>query len=182
MYTREEEAIHFVFKAFNNMKRIKEDIPLAFHSISVAAMLKKENCDEDIVLTGLLHDIIEDSDYTYKDLKDKFGSNIAENVLMLSEKTEITDFKERKKEFILRLESAPKNIIIVEIADKLQNLLSDYELYKKEGKEALKNLNITYKMNKWYYLEMLKLFENKVESNNNLLNRYKEIINIYFKD
>ena len=35
MYSKLEEIIHFVFKAFEGKKRIKEDIDLAFHSISV---------------------------------------------------------------------------------------------------------------------------------------------------
>ena len=182
MYTIEEEAIHFVFKAFNNMKRKKEDISLAFHSISVATILLNKKYDKEIVLTGLLHDIIEDSEYTYNDLKEKFGEKIADNVSMLSENTNIKDYQERKLEFIERLNNSPEYIIIVEIADKLQNLLSDYELFQKEGKKALATRKTTYEMSKWFYLEMLKLFENKIEGENNLLNRYKEMVNIYFKD
>lgn len=181
MYTELESAIHFVFIAFNNKKRIKEDINVAFHSITVATMLKEEQCDYDTVLTGLLHDIIEDTNYTYEDLKHRFGKKIADNVLMISENKKITDFKLRKQEFIDRLCKVPDNIIKVEIADKLHNLLSDYELYKKEGKNALATLNTTYEMNKWYYLELLKVFENRI-TNSKLLDRYKEIVNIYFNN
>lgn len=181
MYTELEEAIHFVFLAFNNQKRIKEDINLTFHSISVATMLLEEKCDYDTILIGLLHDILEDTNYTYNDLKNKFGIKVADNVLLLSEKNEISDFKTRKKEFITRISEAADNIILVEIADKLHNLLSDYELYQKNGQNALATLNTTYEMNKWYYLEMLKLFERRI-TNSNLLNRYKAIVNIYFKD
>lgn len=181
MYTELEEAIHFVFMKFNGKKRIKEDIPLVFHSISVATMLLEEKCDYETVLSGLLHDTIEDSDTTYEELKNKYGGKIADNVLWLSEKQEIKDFKERKKEFISRIGKAPTNVILVEIADKLQNLLSDYHLYEKDGKEALATLSTTYEMNKWFYLEMLNLFENKI-TNSKLLDRYKEIVNIYFNN
>lgn len=181
MYTELEEAIHFVFLAFNNKKRLKEDINLAFHSVSVATMLLEEKCDYNTILAGLLHDIIEDTDYTYEDLKIKFGIKIADAVLMVSEKIEIIDYKMRKEEFINRISKAPDNIILIEIADKLQNLLSDYELYQKDGKKALATLNITYDMNKWYYLELLKLFEERI-TNSKLLDRYREIVNIYFKD
>lgn len=181
MYTELEEAIHFVFIKFKNKKRIKEDIPLVFHSISVATMLLEEKCDYETVLSGLLHDIIEDSDTTYEELKDKYGVRIADNVLWLSERQEISDFRQRKKEFLARISKAPTNIILIEIADKLQNLLSDYHLYKRDGKEALATLNTTYEMNKWYYLELLKIFEAKV-TNSKLLDRYKEIVDIYFND
>ena len=40
MYTKEEEIIHYIFKAFKGLKRKKEDIELCFHSIMVGNMLK----------------------------------------------------------------------------------------------------------------------------------------------
>lgn len=66
--TKIEEAIHFVFMAFKGKKRIKENIELAYHSISVGMMLMEYGMSEEIVLTGLLHDIIEDTSYTYLDI------------------------------------------------------------------------------------------------------------------
>lgn len=181
MYTREEEAIHFMFKALNDKKRKKEDIALAFHSVSVAYMLLEEGCDKDIILSGLLHDVIEDSDCTYEDVLNKFGKTIADNVMMLSEDTSIKDFKARKIEFMKRLEDTPREIVVAEVADKLQNLLSDYELYKKDGKKVLATLSTTYEMNKWYYEELLKIFEKKID-NSKLLDRYRKMVSIYFED
>ena len=180
MYTEIEEAIHFVFIAFKGKKRIKEDIDLAFHSISVGTMLAEAGMSKEIILSGLLHDIIEDTEYTYDDIKSRFGEVVAKNVLYLSENTDIKDFKERKLEFINRLKNQDNDdLIVAEIADKLQNLLSDYDLYKKEGNKALATLNTTYEMNMWYYKEMLDLFNSRI-SNNVLLNRYKDIVNEYF--
>lgn len=180
MYTEIEEAIHFVFIAFKGKKRIKEDIELAFHSISVGTMLAEIGMSKEIIISGLLHDIIEDSNYSYDDIKNKFGEVVANNVLYLSENNDIKDFKERKIEFINRLNSQDNDdLIIVEIADKLQNLLSDYELYKKEGNKALCTLNTNYEMNMWYYKEMLDLFNSRIKDNV-LLTRYKDIVNEYF--
>ena len=58
MYSNEEKAIRFVIKAFEGQRRIKEDINLSFHSISVGYMLKDIGCSEEVVISGLLHDII----------------------------------------------------------------------------------------------------------------------------
>lgn len=181
MYTKEELAIRFVIKAFEGKKRIKEDIDLSFHSISVGFMLKNIGCDEETILSGLLHDIIEDTNYDYQYIKENFGKSIADNVLSLSEDKNIKDWKTRKIKFIENLKEKEENVIIVEIADKLHNLLSDYELYKQNGKSALATLNSTYEMNKWYYLEMKKLFNSKVKENV-LLKRYNEICKIYFEN
>ena len=73
MYDVEEDIIHFVFLAFEGLKRKKENIDLAFHSIMVGNMLKNLGCDEEIVYIGYLHDIIEDTKYTYEDLLNRYG-------------------------------------------------------------------------------------------------------------
>jgi len=49
------------------------------------------------------------------------------------------------------------------------------------GNSALATLNISYESNKWYYLEMKKLFNNRLKRNK-LLDRYNKITNIYFED
>jgi len=47
-------------------------------------MLKDIGCNEDVVVSGLLHDIIEDTEYNYEDIYERFGKTIADNVLFLS--------------------------------------------------------------------------------------------------
>lgn len=182
MYSKEEQAIKFVIKAFENQKRIKEDINLSFHSISVGFMLKSIGCSEEVVISGLLHDIIEDTNYDYDYILNNYGKEIADNVLAVSENLDIKDWKERKIEFIDRLYNKKEKIILVELADKLHNLLSDYNLFKENGKGAMATLKTTYEMNKWYYLKMGKLFNERIKQDNELLKRYNNICEIYFKD
>lgn len=181
MYTEEEQAIHFVEKAFAGQKRIKENIPLSFHSIMVGYMLKDSGYNKEIILTGFLHDIIEDTEYTYEDIVRLFGETIASNVLKVSEDTTITDWTKRKEEFFNRMTSWSKEIFLVELADKLQNLLSDYNEWKEKGPEGLQTLSTTYEMNKWYYTTMQKKFHENI-SNEPLLQRYDELITLYFGD
>lgn len=179
MYTKEEEIIHFIFKAFEGKKRIKEDIPLVFHSIEVGIMLKNINAKRKIVYTGYLHDLIEDTSVTYDEIKDKFGKLLADNVFLVSENKDIKGYRARKEEFIKRLENASADIILVELADKLHNLISDYNLYLTDGKKVINTEAPGYEDVKWYYLSLQDLFNKKL-SNNELLDRYNKIIDIYF--
>lgn len=181
MYSNIERAIKLVIKAFENQKRIKEDINLSVHSITVGFMLKEIECDETTVISGLLHDIIEDTEFDYNYIKDNFGQRVADNVLIVSEDMNIKEWKRRKIVFLEKMYEQSENIILIELADKLHNLISDYDLWKKNGKQALATLNISYEDNKWYYLEMQKLFNEKLKENK-LLFRYNEIVNIYFKN
>ena len=125
-------------------------------------------------------DLIEDTEYTYETLLEKYGSDIADGVLQLSENQSISDYVERKKAFINQLETVSDNILIVEIADKLQNLISDYEQYKIEGKEFLITSAKNFDDVKWFYLELKKLFNSRIK-NNRLLERYNQITYEYFE-
>lgn len=178
-YTKEEEIIHFVFLTFNGMKRKKEDIDLSFHSIMVGNMLKNSGCDNQTIYIGYLHDIIEYTKYDYEFLSDKYGREIADGVLMLSEDKDILDYVQRKEKFIVKLKNAPENILIIELADKLQNLISDYDSYLKIGKDFLNTEANSYNELKWFYVSLQELF-NKRLNKNTLLDRYNEIVEEYF--
>ena len=181
MYTNEEKAIKLVIKAFENQKRIKEDINLSVHSITVGYMLKDIGCSEEVVISGFLHDLIEDTEYDYDYIEKQFGKIVADIVEIVSEDTSIKDWIERKKEFLARFENASNEVLLVELADKLHNLVFDYNLYLQNGKDALATLNITYDMNKWYYSEMSRIFNKKIDKDNKLLIRYNNICKIYFE-
>lgn len=180
MYTTEENIIHFVIKAFDGMKRKKENIDMSFHSIMVGNMLKNIDCKDEIVFIGYLHDIIEDTTYTYDDILNRYGKNIADGVLQLSENTSIKDWKLRKEDFINKLYECSNDILLVELADKLQNLLSDYNLFLEKGKYSLVTEADKFENFKWFYTSLQSLFNERLEPNN-LLDRYNEILEIYFK-
>ena len=173
IYTNIEEAIHFVFKAFHNINRRREEIGAAFHSISVGFMLKEIGCNEKTIIAGLLHDIIEDTIYTYEDIKELFGQDIADIVKQVSEDYNLIDWKERKEELVGRLENASLEILLIEAADKLQNLLTDYHLFEK-GKKIYYNFDDV----KWYYCAIYEILIKNFD--NDLTNRYKSLISMYF--
>ena len=180
MYTKEEEAIRLVVKAFEGMKRQKEDINLSIHSILVGNLLKNNGCSSDVVISGYLHDIIEDTKYDYNYLVENFGKVIADNVEAVSEDMSIPNWRDRKEVFIKSFDNKSDDVIYVEMADKLHNLLSDYHVWLEKGKEGLATSRASYEDNKWFYLEMKNLF-NKRLSDDKLLDRYNEICDIYFK-
>lgn len=178
-YTKEEEIIHFVFSAFEGQKRVKENIAMSFHSIMVGNMLKNIDCDDETIYIGYLHDVIEDTKYDYNFLYNKYGKSIADGVKKLSEDKSIENYIERKKDFISKLQDAKENVLLVEIADKLQNLISDYDKYQEKGKDYLITECNNYEELKWFNKELKELFNRKVK-NNDLLDRYNEITKEYF--
>jgi len=99
--------------------------PYVNHLTEVAALLAEATDGRDVVLLmgGLLHDTLEDTDATYEDLEQRFGPEVAALV------AEVTDDKslpkeERKRLQIDKTPSKSRRAKLLKIADKTSNLRS----------------------------------------------------------
>ena len=72
-------AYVFATKMHGNQLRHSGD-PYFSHPIEVAGILTELRLDAATIITGLLHDTIEDTDVTTKDISTLFGGEIAELV------------------------------------------------------------------------------------------------------
>ena len=59
------------------------DIPYFEHAAAVALILDRAGFDEDVVIAGLLHDVVEDTDATLEDVGARFGPDVREMVAAL---------------------------------------------------------------------------------------------------
>ena len=97
--------------------------PYVNHLTEVAAMLAEatDGADPVLVMGGLLHDTLEDTDTTYEDLVERFGPEVAALV------QEVTDDKSLAKDVRKRLQiektpSKSRRAKLLKIADKTSNL------------------------------------------------------------
>ncbi len=97
--------------------------PYIVHPIQAAMLLARAGCDDDTIAAGLLHDTVEDTPYTLKELRREFGSRIAEMVDACSEIKSIEGWDERKDELFGRLTMASREAKIVKTADALANMI-----------------------------------------------------------
>ena len=73
------KAYNYAVKAHENQKRDSGD-PYSNHPIAVASILSELELDSATIVTGLLHDTIEDTFATYETIKDEFGDEVADLV------------------------------------------------------------------------------------------------------
>lgn len=180
MYTKIEEAIHFMVKANKNQKRQNENINKSFHSMIIYTMLRDETDMEDVLVSALLHDIINDTEYGYEEIEERFGTLVADMVSDLSEDMAIPKWFDRKKEYIDRMRKNPDvNVINIMLADKLHNLISNYDNFLKYGDNLWKKTGGSKDENKYIYREIYNIAKKK-GAYKKLLERYKDIITIYF--
>ncbi len=96
-------------------------------------ILRDYTTDEDTLVAGLLHDTIEDTDYTTEELSEDFGGVVAELVIALSEPKSEGDKKlswiDKKRAYAKQLRKAPEKALMIAAADKAHNFRSTVEEY-----------------------------------------------------
>jgi predicted HD phosphohydrolase len=81
---RINHALAFAAKHLDTQVRKGLRLPYATHAANVAVILTHYGCDEQTVVSGILHDVIEDSvrdGYTADDLTDRIGAKFGSDVL-----------------------------------------------------------------------------------------------------
>jgi (p)ppGpp synthase/HD superfamily hydrolase len=150
-----ERALRWAAVAHDGQVRKGEKTPYFEHVVGVAMILDRLEFDESVVIAGLLHDVVEDTEVTLDQVRDRFGSQVAGTVECCSEiKTDEQGRKrpwiDRKRDHLEALAGAPVEVAAVILADKLHNLLSmacDLE----EGRPVWSIFNAPRADVLWYY-------------------------------
>lgn len=100
--------------------------PYVEHSRRVAAMVRSLGVPEHVVAAALLHDVLEDTDLTYRDLDAEFGLAVAELVLELTDvytpnRRPSWNREMRKKAEAERYRSLSAHAKLIKICDVLDN-------------------------------------------------------------
>ena len=130
MNLRIMSAFDFACIAHEGQKRGDGTTPYITHPLAVGLILSEYGYDEDTIIAGILHDVIEDTDFSFDDIKERFGDNVADMVLAVTEDNTLP----RDQIFIsylLSVKNSKKEIKAVCAADMLHNRLSLIQELKK---------------------------------------------------
>ena len=94
------------------------------HPIAVSDLLFDEGQPPTVVVAGLLHDVLEDTDVTPAELHKRFGPDVARLVEALTQDTAIVNYGERKAALRRQILDADPEAAIVSLADKPAKLQS----------------------------------------------------------
>jgi len=89
------------------------------HPAITARLLYDADCDETVVATAVLHDVIEDTGLDAAAIAERCGAEIARRVEALTERSDIPAYAERKRELRARGIAAGREVAAVMAADKL---------------------------------------------------------------
>jgi guanosine-3',5'-bis(diphosphate) 3'-pyrophosphohydrolase len=108
-------------------------MPYVEHPVTVAARLKEAGYRDEVLAAALLHDVVEDSETTLDELREKFGEEVAGMVGALTDAEELDSYRERKAEHRERMAAAPEEALAIYGADKLTNVITLRAAYEAEG-------------------------------------------------
>ncbi len=157
------EAIEFATKAHAGQFRKATRVPYIIHPLSVAQILIEHNCDETLVIAGILHDTVEDTPITLPDIAKQFGQPIADLVESLSEPDRSDTWENRKQHTIDYLKNVPTEVLLVACADKLHNIRSIRKDYVRQGEKVWTRFNRPKSSQQWYYQALADLFTARIE-------------------
>ncbi len=103
----------------------KSGEPYILHPIAVSCILAHMRLDAETLMAALLHDVIEDTEFTKEDISEKFGQTVAElvdGVTKLSHSSDKEYNKAASFRKILQATLQDPRVIIVKLADRYHNM------------------------------------------------------------
>ncbi len=142
-----EKAYTFSERAHEGQFR-RSGEPYISHPLSVAGILADLKLDMDSIVTGLLHDTVEDTQATLEDIKKEFGEVVAtlvDGVTKISQikfKNSVEKQGENVRKMIIAM-GKDVRVVLVKLADRLHNMRTlNHMPYEKQAKIALETLEI----------------------------------------
>ena len=151
---RIEEAIEVAAEAHQGQYRKGTRTPYITHPYAVGLILMDAGCPEALIIAGILHDTVEDTDLTLEFIHERFGAYIADIVDGCSENKTLR-WRARKTERIEALRNASPEVCTVTCADKLHNLRTIISEYDVIGDAIWERFHGGVDDQAWYYHSVL---------------------------
>jgi predicted enzyme related to lactoylglutathione lyase len=129
-----EEALRLAATAHRSQPRKGSDLPYLTHPVHVSTILLRHGYPSEVVVAGLLHDVVEDQDVPLAEIEERFGSRIARIVNAMSERKvegngpgcpgHARPWHARKQEAVRQIHRADPEAAAVKAADTLHNARS----------------------------------------------------------
>ena len=115
-----EAALAFLTDAYGH--RLRREGRTVDHPIAVGRLLRDDHQPQNIVLAGLLHDVLEDTEASPAELQKRFGPEVTRLVEAMTENPDIGELRERKSALRQQVLDAGPAAATIALADKAAKL------------------------------------------------------------
>ena len=143
-------AIEFATEKHRDQFRKSTTIPYILHPLEVVQILYSMRADVNLLIAGVLHDTVEDTNTTLDEIRNLFGDDVA---MLVASNTEDKNksWDERKSHTINELSIADERVKMLIMADKLSNFRSIAFDYSVIGDDLWTRFNAPKEKQAWYY-------------------------------
>jgi GTP pyrophosphokinase len=125
------------------LRRGSDGRPYIEHPIAVAELLLEHRYGDEVAAAALLHDVVEKSEATAAEVRERFGDTVGDLVEALTEDESIPVYEERKQEHRWRVAKVSPAAIAIFAADKLTNVMMLREAYALIAESVSEELAVT---------------------------------------
>ncbi|MEK7063182.1 MAG: HD domain-containing protein [Patescibacteria group bacterium] len=145
-----DTAARIALRAHQSQKRRNDGDPYIIHPFMIAMQLKGFGFDDEVVAAALLHDVLEDTAVTARELGAEVGAKVVAMVQVLSEDKSLP-WEERKELYINNVVAATDGVKAIAVADKLYNLTDMLAGLDHEGEEFWQDFTRGSDQQKWFF-------------------------------
>ena len=169
----------------NQVRKGEMRFPYVSHPVAVAFILMDYTDSEDVIIAALLHDTVEDTDYTLDELQADFGGNVRELVESVTEPdvndSSRGDWKKRKHAYLKKLKRASVESVMIAAADKIHNMRTVVEAYYGNPTRFKRDFGDVMKERIDHYQALANLINRRLESDirsefNHVFQEYQQFV------
>jgi (p)ppGpp synthase/HD superfamily hydrolase len=116
-----QSAVEWAARMHADQRR-DDDAPFIVHPLEAAALLSSSGYDDEVVIAGVLHDIVESTGATLEDVRGRFGDRVAHIVGAVTEDPGIADHDTRKARLRAAMGEGGPDAHAVYTADKISKV------------------------------------------------------------